>query len=55
MGKKDALATTLIAHKRAGASWAVEATAPASELREQYCARAGHGLFRLAVIVNLVF
>ena len=43
----DARANTRIAHGRVSPSWGVEATAPASEFRDQYCARARHGLLRL--------
>lgn len=34
------------------ASWGVEATAPASEFRDQYCARARHGLLRLGFLLS---
>ena len=44
MGEDDASVFTRIAHERVSASWSYEATAPASEFRDQYCARARHGL-----------
>lgn len=34
------------------ASWGVEATTPASEFRDQYCARARHGLLRLGFLLS---
>ena len=46
---------TRIAHGRVSASWSYEATAPASDFREQYRAQARHGLFRLALRFNLMF
>ena len=33
-----------IAHGRVGGRWGAEATAPASEFREQYCAQARDGV-----------
>ncbi len=35
------------------ASWGVEATAPASEFRDQYCVRARHGLLRLGFFSSM--
>ena len=49
----DASASKRIAHGRVGASWGVEATAPANDFRDQYCARARHGLIRLTLGFDL--
>ena len=39
-----------IAPAPASVSWSVETTAPASQFRDQYCARAGQGHLRLALL-----
>ena len=40
----NGLFTKRIAHGRVSASWSYEATAPASEFTDKYCARARHGV-----------
>ena len=50
MAADDAWVTTRFAHAPERATWSYEATAPASDLSDQYRAQAGHGLFRLALL-----
>ena len=53
MGEDDASVFTRIAHGRVSASWGFEATAPARDFRDQYCARAGQGDLGLAQLLAL--
>jgi hypothetical protein len=55
MGEDDAYVATRIASERVSVSWGFEATTPAIDFRDQYCARARRGLFRLAYRLKRIF